>query len=125
MKEISIIIKSDVVYDEQFQFNHDINIETADNGKRLKLAKDDVDIYGIKIKMHNALANIVRIIKKEIDGLKILNEYGQTASLKTSQCGAELIIDVPCAYFKVNKTSDYLYQIQVETKVPIVEESER
>ena len=125
MKKISMIIKTDKVYDELYQFNNDINIETADNGKRLILSKDDADIYGIKVNMHNALVSVVRIIKKEIDGIKIQNEYGQTASIKTSQCGAELTMNVSCAYFRVEKLSDYMYQIEVETKFPIVVESER
>lgn len=125
MKEISMIIKTDKVYSEFYQFNNDINIETADGGKRLIVSKDDVDIYGIKVNMYNALVDVVRIIKKEIDGIKFQNEHGQTASIKTSQCGAELTMNVSCAYFRLEKISDYAYQVHVEIKFPIVELSER
>lgn len=124
MKCIDIMVEINTVYDEVYTFNRPINIEISDDSRQIKVSlQHEVDIYGIKVDMRQAISNVVRLIQNAIDGIEVKNEYGETVLIDTTQWQNELHMETSCARFHINKLSDYQVQLGIKTYVPVVKES--
>lgn len=123
MKCIDIIVETNTVYDEVYVFNRPINIEISNDNRCIKVSlQDEVDVYGVKVDMRQAISNVVRLIQNAIDGIEVKNEYGETVSIDTTKWQNELHMETSCARFCIIKHSDYKVQIGVKTYVPSVKE---
>lgn len=124
MKCIDIMVDTNIVYDEVFVFNRPINIETNDDSRCIKVSlQDEVDIYGVKVDMSNAVVKVVRLIQKSIEGIEVKNEDGGTEGIYITKWKNELHMETSCARFCIIKLSDYKVQIGVKTYIPVVKES--